>query len=146
MQHLHVTDVNEQGSFAVNTFDRAMKGVDRPIVQLPHVIHLRNGKPSAGVLTGKTQKLGGRTRVEVMEPARGPNGPYVRNITVDAESVYPNSRPSSEQRAFLTALAQYRYNPNDYYWAAANDALLNWTVATEERPVSRHDIHRSDTP
>lgn len=146
LPHHHVTDAGLSGTFAVNTFARALRGVAKPLPNLPHVIHVRRGRPAVGVAVGRDVDLVGRARFRVIAPAQGPRGPYVETIAVLAAETYANPDPLPEGVTFLVALEAYRTDPTDSNWEAANRALDAWSRAAQQRPPARQDAVASSRP
>jgi hypothetical protein len=134
---MHVTDGGPQGMFEVNTFGRALSRLTRPLNGLPQVIHFRRGRPSPAIAIGERVDGVGRHRLEVIEPALGPDGPYVELIGVPARDLMPNPDPMPEAGSFIEALSAYREDPSDANWERANDALAAWGLAREQRPLRR---------
>ena len=133
----HVTDVNDAGVFRINTFERALRGVSRRMRELPQVIHFRTGRPESGIATHREIDAAGRSVLHVIRPALGPEGPYLQTITVPADDIRPHPLPLREAKVFLSALAQYSYNSNDYYWQEANKALEGWRLARDGEKLGR---------
>lgn len=137
-RHLHATDAGSSGVFEVNTFQRALRRLRRPLEAVAPVIHLRRGRPALGLAIADEVDLVGRRRLDVIAPALGPDGPYVELVGVHADSVFPADGGETPQgRAFLRALAAYRDDPSDENWDRANDALAAWGEALERWPVPR---------
>lgn len=137
--HRHVVDQSSEGAYEVNTFDRAASEAERPLTELPQVLHYRKGRPESAIATRKEIDITGRVLVRVMQPSTPLPGhePFIQTYTVPADKVCPHPDPMPEANAFLKALAMYRYNPNDYYWDKANEALAAWHEASAKSTPRR---------